>query len=139
MALEHRVLIYVFRRRASGLEYLVERRWPAEEFAWSPHRSPLGITESLEEATRRSMQRDWHAPPPDRLVDLRVCGHTSVGDLDLIDWGMGYGVRPTWELDPATIAVRAERAWQPLPVALALLEEEAARRALFRLHLQAAE
>ncbi|MBL8841871.1 MAG: hypothetical protein JNL90_10130 [Planctomycetes bacterium] len=137
MALEHRVLIYVFRRRASGVEYLFERRWPHEEFAWSPIPAEVGYTESLEVATRRSMQHDWHAPPPDRLVDLKVCAHESVGDLDLIDWGMGYAVRPQWE--PSDAPVRAELAWRPLPVALELLEGEAARRALFRLHLQAAE
>lgn len=139
MALEHRLLIYVFRRRAAGLEYLVERRWPVEEFAWSAIAADVGYSESLEGATRRSMERFWHAPPPDRLVDLRVCGHWSVGDLDLIDWGMGYGVRPTWEPHPDELGVRAELAWHPLPVAMELLEDDAERRALFRLHLVAAQ
>lgn len=138
MALEHRVLIYVFRRRASGVEYLFERRWPREEFSWSPIPAEVGYTESLEVATRRSMQRDWHAPPPDRLVDLRVCAHECVGDLDLIEWGMGYAVRPHWEPSSADLPVRADLAWRPLPVALELLEGEAARRALFRLHVEAA-
>ena len=49
----------------------------------------------------------------DRLVDLRVCGHVSVGDLDLIDWGMGYAVRPSWDPGPSAQLLRAEVAWQP--------------------------
>jgi hypothetical protein len=137
VALEHRLLIFVFRRRASGVEYLFERRHPQQEFAWTPIPVELGHSESLESAVRRSMQVEWHAPPPDRLLDLKVCGHQSVGDLDLIDWGVGYGVRPAW--DPALCTpVRAELVWRPLPVALDLLEEESARRALFRLHVEAA-
>ena len=139
MALEHRLLIYVYRRRTSGVEYLVERRWPALEFAWSPIPAEVGYTESLESATRRNMAHPWHAPPPERLVDLRVCGHVTVGDLDLIDWGMGYAVRPSWEPRPQELGLRADIAWQPLPVVMGLLEDESARRALFRLHVAAAE
>ncbi|MBM4013869.1 MAG: hypothetical protein FJ293_02760 [Planctomycetes bacterium] len=139
MALEHRLLIYVFRQRVGGLEYLVERRWPAQEYSWSPIPAEVGYCESIESATRRSMADPWHAPPPERLVDLRVCGHLTVGDLDLIDWGIGYRVRSSWEPRAAELGVRAELVWQPLPIVMGLLEDEAARRALFRLHVAAAE
>ena len=138
MALEHRLLIFVFRRRSSGVEYLFERRHPVAEFGWTPIPTEVGPAESLESAVHRSMQVEWHAPPPDRLLDLKVCGHLSVGDLDLIDWGVGYGVRPAWDPCAGRPPVRADLVWQPLPVGLEMLEEESARRALFRLHLEAA-
>jgi hypothetical protein len=137
VALEHRLLIFAFRRRASGVEYLFERRHPAQEFAWTPILTEVGPAESLESALHRSMQLEWRAPPPEPLLDLKVCGHLSVGDLDVVDWGVGYGVRPAW--DPTSGApVRAELVWRPLRPALDLLEEESARRALFRLHLETA-
>ena len=138
MALEHRLLIFVFRRRSHAVEYLFERRHPREEFAWTPIPTEVGHAESIESAVRRSMQLEWRAPPPERLLDLKVCGHLSVGDVDLIDWGVGYGVRPTWDPTRLELPVRAEFVWHPLPVALDLLEGEAARRALVRLHLEAA-
>ncbi len=138
MALEHRVLIYVFRRRSQGVEYLLERRTPALEWSWTPIPAAVGVTESLASAARRSMELEWHAPPPLRLVDLHVCNHESVGDLDLIDWGVGYGVRPEWEPSSRSCPDHAELTWRRLPVALELLEGESARRALFRLHLEAA-
>lgn len=138
MALEHRLLIYVFRRRRGGVEYLIERRWPREEWGWSPIPAELGYTESLESAARRRMQSDWRAPPPVRLVDLRVCGHEQVGDLDLVEWGMGYGLEREWEPDPEERPEGADVVWRPLPLALQVLEGESARRALCRLHLHAA-
>ncbi len=138
MALEHRVLIFVYRRRSGGIEYLFERRHPTEEFAWTPIPAEVGPTDSLESAVRRSMEVDWQAPPPERLLDLKVCGHLSVGDLDLVDWGVGYGVRPLWEPRERLSPMRAELIWRSLPVALGLLENESTRRALFRLHLEAA-
>ncbi len=138
MALEHRLLIFAFRRRAHGVEYLFEHRHPHEEFAWTPILAAVGPAESFDSAVRRSMQVEWRAPPPEPLVDLKVCGHLSVGDLDVVDWGVGYGVRPAWDPDAGRLPVRAELIWRPLPSALNLLEEESARRALFRLHLEAA-
>jgi hypothetical protein len=138
MALEHRLLIFVYRRRVGGFEYLIERRHPPEEFAWTPIPTEVGPTESIENAVRRSMQVEWRAPPPERLLDLKVCGHLSVGDLDLIDWGVGYGVRTAWEPRAASLPFRAEIAWRPLPLALEMLEDEASRRALVRLHVAAA-
>jgi len=138
VALEHRLLIYVFRRRAHGVEYLFERRHPQEEFAWTPIPTEVMHAESIESALHRSMQVEWRAPPPERLLDLKVCGHMSVGDLDLIDWGVGYGVRAAWEPSLGPMPVRAELVWRPLPFALDLLEDESSRRALVRLHLEAA-
>jgi hypothetical protein len=138
MALEHRLLIFVFRRRSRGVEYLFERRYPQQEFAWTPIPTEVMHAESIESAVRRSMQVEWHAPPPDRLLDLKVCGHQSVGDLDLIDWGVGYGVRPAWDPASGQLPVRAELVWSPLAVALDLLEDDSSRRALVRLHLEAA-
>ena len=138
VALEHRLLIFVFRRRANGVEYLFERRHPQQEFAWTPIPTEVGHSESIESAVRRSMQVEWRAPPPDRLLDLKVCGHQTVGDLDLIDWGVGYGVRSAWEPALGRLPVRADLLWRPWPVALELLEDDSARRALFRLHLEAA-
>lgn len=138
VSLEHRLLIFVFRRRASGVEYLFERRHPLIEYSWTPIPVEVGAAESIESAVHRSMQLEWHAPPPERLLDLKVCAHHSVGDFDLIDWGVGYAVRPAWEPTANAPPVRADLLWRPLPVALELLEDEPSRRALFRLHLEAA-
>jgi hypothetical protein len=138
MALEHRLLIFVYRRRAAGLEYFFERRHPTLEFGWTPIASELAPSESFETAVRRSMEHEWHAPPPDQLLDLKVCGHFCVGDVDLVDWGVGYGVRVGWDPQQAPRSARADLRWSPLPVALEMLEGESARRALFRLHVAAA-
>jgi len=138
VALEHRLLIYVFRRCVGGVEYLFERRRPALEFDWTPIPTGVGPTESLLSAALRQMRGELRAPQPQRWVELNVCDHQSVGDLDLIDWGVGYGVRPAWDPGSGPIPVRAELVWSPLPVALDLLEDESSRRALVRLHLEAA-
>ena len=138
MVLEHRLLIFVYRLRAGGCEYLFERRHPVAEFAWTPIPAMLGPSDSFESAMHRSMRDEWHAPPPERLLDLRVCGHFAVGDVELVDWGVGYGVRPNWEPRAARPGDEADLAWRPLPHALALLDADEARRALVRLHLDAA-
>ena len=138
MALQHRLLVYGFRRCAGGVEYLFERRRPTLEYDWTPIPTEVGPTESLLSAALRLMRGELRAPQPQRWVELNVCDHQSVGDLDLIDWGIGYGVRSAWNPSAGRLPVRAELLWRPLPVAMDLLESESSRRALFRLHLDAA-
>jgi len=137
VALEHRLLVFPFRRCAGGIEYLFERRRPTVEFDWTPLPTEVGPTESLLSAALRLMRGELRAPQPQRWVELNVCDHQSVGDLDLIDWGVGYGVPPRW--DPRGAAGRAlDFVWRPLTGALELLERDGERRALFRLHVEAA-
>ena len=138
MALEHRLLIFVFRRSDSGVEYLFERRHPRQEFSWAPPHTELGYSESLMSAALRSMRESWHAPGPMRWIDLNWCGQHQIGDFDLIDWGVGYGVPVRWDPSALEPPPSADLLWRPLPAALALVEEESLRRALFRLHVEAA-
>jgi len=138
MALEHRLLIYVFRRCAGGVEYLFERRRPTLEYDWTPIPTGVGPTESLLSAALRQMRGEMRAPQPQRWVELNVCDHQSVGDLDLIDWGVGYGVPNAWGPEIDREGSDLDFVWRPLPTALELLERDGERRALFRLHIEAA-
>lgn len=134
--LEHRLSIFVYRRIRGVPEYLFVRPHPVAEFDWQPINAALPPAETLRSASIASMQERYLAPPPDRWVDLNLFEHLAVGDLDLVDWCVGYGIQGGWE--PAD--ERGDRegiCWRPLMSAFQLLENEVARRALIRLHLAA--
>lgn len=136
MIIEHRVSIFVFRRRRDGPEYLVVRRRPARENLWNPILTRLRPSDTVRRAALRRMRQGWQAPSPLRFLDLNLCDHFLVGDMDLVDWCVGYGVEEGW--DPQRPDAQVERfRWELLPKAFQLLEQEGARRALFRLHLEA--
>ena len=138
MALEHRLLIFVFRRGRGAIEYLFERRRPTIEYSWTPIRAVVEPSESLHLTALRSMRAQWCAPQPARWVELDVCDHDHVGDLDLIDWGVGYGIDGTWSPPADVRPSSVEFVWRPFAGALRLLELDSTRRALCRLHLVAA-
>jgi hypothetical protein len=136
MGLEHQLSIFVFRWRATGVDYLLVRRHPLGESTWSPVRTRLRPEETLRRAARRRMREFCSAPEPTPWIDLNRFEHFEVGDLDLVRWGVGYGVEGGWEPDARRDRSIARLRWEPLPAGLHLLEEEDARRSLFHLHVR---
>jgi hypothetical protein len=132
----HQLSILVFRAVGRSIEYLFVRRQPEQEFDWNPLLTPVRPAETLRTAATRHLREWGRACEPEPWVDLHTCGRFLVGDVDLVSWLVGYGVDSSWNPDAAGAVVRVR--WEPLPSAFQILEDEAARTALFRLHLHVA-
>jgi len=135
------ISIYVFRRSPRGVEYLVTRKHPRVEFDWGAVETSLRPTENLEEASQRWMRVDWQAPCPQPWIDLHLCAHQHIGDLDLVSWSVGYGVEGDWtppDLGSHRAGEVDEARWVVLGEAFQLFAGSAGRTALFRLHSQVA-
>lgn len=129
----HRVRVFVFRRVDSAYEYLVVRRAPSLESFWSPVTGNMNPDESIFQAAVRNVGERVGLAAPRQIVDLQLANHIQIGDLDEIDWSVGYrassrgtGLQPSAEL--------AELAWLDFDSSYRNLELEEDRRSIMRLH-----
>ncbi len=132
----HRVSIFCFRRLQGDLQYLFVRRRPFLEFDWAPIHASILPQDTLPQAAVRNMREQWGAPMPSPWIDLETFDRHPVGDSELIDWCVGYGVTGAWVPKVPEDGLSALK-WTNLPAGFRLLQEEENRRALFRLHLAA--
>lgn len=117
------------------------RPYPQQEFVWNPIFQEIRPDDTVRRAALRGMQQSWAAPLPSRWIDLNLCNHFLVGDYDVVDWCVGYGVESPWEPpiveESGCAAAAVKTCWQPVSRAFQLLEADDTRRALLRLHLEA--
>ena len=133
----HQVNVFVFRRRDQGLHYLILRHEPEHEGFWSPLRAPIQPGDTLELAARREAGKALAPPSPEELIDLNHHERFTIGDFDCVEWSVGFGIgeRPAEVHLPADYR---EFLWAPIEQAFPLVEEEASRRAMMKLHFRLA-
>lgn len=131
----HQVAVYVFRPTPAGPRYLVVRRDEKLEGLWRPVLGTVRPEEPLEAAAVREVRDETGIARPRALIDFGFLHHEQVGDLDLVDWGLGYDVGP--EEPPVRLApeYRAFR-WLALEEAYRTIEVDPLREALLKLHLR---
>ena len=129
----HVVRVFVFRKLDRVIDYLVVRHVPAHDSFWSPLRSVMRPEESIFQAAIRGVGEDIGLDAPAQLVDLQLATHHQIGDLDEIDWSVGYGPRDIpADLRPSTDVV--ELRWLDFDRIYQKLDSEEDRRSIMRLH-----
>jgi ADP-ribose pyrophosphatase YjhB (NUDIX family) len=129
----HVVRVFVFRQNAGQIEYLVVRHEPVHDSFWSPVTGILQPHESIFQAAVRSVGEEIGLDSPRKMVDLQLATRTQIGDLDEIDWSVGYHAPgPKVDLRPATDL--ADLRWLAFDSVYRNLEFEEDRRSVMRLH-----
>ena len=129
----HVVRVFVYRKLDRVIDYLVVRRVPSHDSFWSPLRAVMRPEESIFQAAVRGVGEEIGLDAPAQLVDLQLATHHQIGDLEEIDWSVGYGPRdvPT-DLRPS-VGV-CELQWLDFDHTYRNLDAEEDRRSIMRLH-----
>jgi len=129
----HVVRVFVYRKLDQVIDYLVVRRVPAHDSFWSPLRAVMRPEESIFQAAVRGVGEDIGLDAPAQLVDLQLATRHQIGDLEEIDWSVGYGPREVpADLRPSTDVVDLQ--WLDFDQIYRNLESEDDRRSIMRLH-----
>lgn len=129
----HCVRVFVFRRAGPGFEYLMVRQQPVQESFWSPLQGVMRPDESIFQAAVRSVGESLGLDAPRQIVDLQLATHTRIGDLDEVDWSVGYRSRDDFS-DLRPTARLADTRWLDFDATYRNLESEEDRRSVMRLH-----
>ena len=129
----HCVRVFVFRNTGPGIEYLVVRQAPLVESFWTPVHGVMRPDESIFQAAVRNVGERVGLEAPRQIVDLQLATHIQVGDLEEVDWSVGYragdravDLRPDERL--------ADLRWLDFDSSYRNLELEEDRRSIMRLH-----
>lgn len=131
----HQVVVYVFRQTVEGPRYLVVRRTPELEGLWRPVLGTVRPEEVIESAAVREVRDETGIRTPRALIDFGFRHLEQVGDLELIDWGIGYDVgydEPRVRLPQDYDQFR----WLDFERAYRTIEVEPFREAVLKLHLR---
>ena len=129
----HVVRVFVFRQRNRAIDYLVVRREPAHDSFWSPLTSVMRPDESIFQAAVRGVGERVGLEAPGQIVDLQLATRTLIGDLEEIDWSVGYRPRDgEGDLRPSDDLVDLQ--WLDFDGVYRNLESEEDRRSVMRLH-----
>lgn len=129
----HCVRVFVFRQLGPRFEYLVVRERPAIESFWKPVTSVMRPDESIFQAAVRSVGEVVGLDNPQQIVDLQLANHIQIGDLDEVDWSVGYRARDL-PVDLHTDGVVSEARWLDFDSSYRNLDLEEDRRSIMRLH-----
>ena len=133
MIQQHVVRIFVYRRAEQRLEYLVVRHKPEHDSFWTPVTGLMRPEESIYDATVRSVGEQLGIDTPHRIHDLELATHIQIGDLEEIDWAVGYGAPP----EPTDLRLATDLAdlrWLDFDRGYRDMEIEQDRRSIMRLH-----
>jgi ADP-ribose pyrophosphatase YjhB (NUDIX family) len=129
----HIVRVFVFRQERRQIDYLVVRHQPAHDSFWSPITGVLQPHESIFQAAVRSVGEELGLPSPRQIVDLQLATRQQVGDMEEIDWAVGYRARSA-ESDLKPAKDLAELKWFDFDSIYRSLDREEDRRSVMRLH-----
>lgn len=109
------------------------RQEPAQESFWKPVTSIMRPDESIFQAAVRSVGEMVGLEPPRQIVDLQLANHIQIGDLDEVDWSVGYRAddQPS-DLRPDGNV--ADLRWLDFDSSYRNLDLEEDRRSIMRLH-----
>jgi ADP-ribose pyrophosphatase YjhB (NUDIX family) len=129
----HVVRVFVFRQDSRQIDYLVVRHRPAHDSFWSPITGVMQPHESIFQAAVRSVGEEIGLPSPRQIVDLQLATRQQLGDIEEIDWSVGYRARgQDADLRPAPDL--AELRWFDFDALYRSLDREEDRRSVMRLH-----
>ncbi|MFG0320554.1 MAG: NUDIX domain-containing protein [Planctomycetota bacterium JB042] len=131
----HQVAVFVFREDSPGPRYLLVRRHHRHEGLWRPVLGTVRPDERLEAAALREVRDETGIVHPRALIDFGFRHREQVGDLDLVDWGLGYDVGP--ESPEVRLGEEyREYRWLDFEEAYRTIEVDPFREAVLKLHLR---
>ena len=130
----HCVRVFVFRKSGPGYEYLVVKEQPVLESFWKPLTSVMRPDESIFQAAVRSAGEIVGLDAPRQIVDLQLANHIRIGDMDEVDWSVGYRAEDDGCLDLRPGEDVADLRWLDFDSSYRNLDLEEDRRSIMRLH-----
>lgn len=91
----HQVAVFVFQKTRAGHRYLIVRRSDQQESLWRPVLGTVRPEEMIETAAVREVRSETGIIGPSALIDFGFRHRERAGDLELVDWGVGYDVGRT--------------------------------------------
>ena len=131
----HQVAVFVFQETNPGPRYLLVRQHRRREGLWRPVLGPVRHDERLESAALREVRDETGIAHPRALIDFGFRHREQVGDLDLVDWGLGYDVGPETP-DVHLGEEYREFQWLEFEDAYRTIEVDPLREAVLKLHLR---
>ena len=129
----HTVRVFVFRKDRSRIDYLLVRHQPAHDSFWSPVTGVMQPHESIFQAAVRSVGEEVGLANPRQMLDLQLATRTTIGDMEEIDWSVGYRAPgATVDLRPSNDL--SELRWLDFERIYRDLDREEDRRSIMRLH-----
>ena len=131
----HQVAVFVFQDGPSGPRYLLVRQHRRHEGLWRPVLGTVRPEERLEAAALREVRDETGIVRPRALIDFGFRHREQVGDLDLVDWGLGYDVGS----EPPDVQLGEdyrEYRWLDFEGAYRTIEVDPFREAVLKLHLR---
>ena len=129
----HVVRVFVFKQDTRQIGYLVVRHAPAHDSFWSPITGVMRPHESIFQAAVRSVGEEIGLVSPRQIVDLQLATHQQIGDMEEIDWSVGYrAAGQKVDLRPAPDL--ADLRWLDFDSIYRNLDREEDRRSIMRLH-----
>jgi ADP-ribose pyrophosphatase YjhB (NUDIX family) len=129
----HVVRVFVFRQDGGRIDYLLVRHQPEHDSFWSPVTGVMQPHESIFQAAVRSVGEEIGLPSPRQMVDLQLATRTTIGDLEEIDWSVGYRA-PQSAVDLRPSGDLAALRWLDFDRIYRNLDREEDRRSVMRLH-----
>jgi ADP-ribose pyrophosphatase YjhB (NUDIX family) len=129
----HVVRVFVFRQDGGRIDYLLVRHQPEHDSFWSPVTGVMQPHESIFQAAVRSAGEEIGLPSPRQMVDLQLATRTTIGDLEEIDWSVGYRA-PQSAVDLRPSGDLAALRWLDFDRIYRNLDREEDRRSVMRLH-----
>ena len=124
---------WLLRPRPRGFEYLVLRHEPAHDSFWTPVVGEMRPEETLYQAAVRSVGETVGLAEPEQVLDLRLATHTQIGDIDEIDWSVGYRTHQS-PTDLRLAQDVADLRWLDFDRSYRDMDLEEDRRSIMRLH-----
>jgi len=129
----HTVRVFVFRKDRSRIDYLLVRHQPAHDSFWSPVTGVMQPHESIFQAAVRSVGEEVGLANPRQMLDLQLATRTTIGDMEEIDWSVGYRA-PGAAVDLRPSNDLSELRWLDFERIYRDLDREEDRRSIMRLH-----
>jgi hypothetical protein len=124
----------VFRKNGPGYEYLVVKEEPILENFWKPLTTVMRPDESIFQAAVRSAGEVVGLEAPRQIVDLQLANHIRIGDMDEVDWSVGYRAEDETGNDLRPAEDLADVRWLDFDSSYRNLDLEEDRRSIMRLH-----
>ena len=90
LSIDHRVRVFVFQILNSGIQYLLLRQKPTQEWPFGPVVGTVRPEEHLKDAVLREVEEGTGLDRPVHLMDLVVPQKELFGDIGLVEWPYAF-------------------------------------------------
>lgn len=136
-SIEHRIRVFVFHVHADGVQYLLVRQKPREEWPMGPVVGPVTPGDKIQDAVLREVRAETGLRRPLQLLEIAQPNKELFGELGLVEWPFAWQAggpdAPLASVTPGPMV--GESLWLPFAEAFQRMELQNDRDALVRLQL----